>query len=77
MQTISDTSTAESFYIVFCALSKQDRLAIARYILNDREIRQDVEQSEMPNDTTLKAFAEDKINMPVFEMISELREDIM
>jgi len=77
MQTISDTSTAEGFYIVFCALPKQDRLAIARYILSDREIRQELEQSEIPNDVTLKAFDENKADMPVFESISELREDLL
>ncbi len=44
---------------------------------HDEEIWQALEQSEIPNDTTLKAFAKDKINMPVFETISELREDIM
>ncbi len=44
---------------------------------HDEKIWQALEQSEIPNDTTLKAFAEDKINMPVFEPIAELREDIM
>jgi len=77
MLTISDTSTAEGFYAVFCSLSKQDRLAITRYILNDREIRRELEQSEIPNDATLHAFAEDKADMPVFDTISELQEDLL
>ncbi|MDM8540893.1 hypothetical protein QUF90_07375 [Desulfococcaceae bacterium HSG9] len=77
MQTRTDINTAEAFYRVFCALSKQDRLAIARYIFHDNEIRQELEQSQIPNDATLKAFAEEKINMPVFETISELREDLL
>ncbi len=73
----TDISTAEGFYIVFRALSKEDRLAVARYILKDREIRRALEQSEIPNDETLKAFNEDKDNMPAFESISELREDLL
>ena len=32
---------------------------------------------EIPNDMTLKAFAEDKKEMPVFETIQELREDLL
>lgn len=70
-------STAEAFYRVFCALSKTDRLAVARYIFQDEEIRQHLELPEIPNDVTLKAFAEDKSKMPVFETIQELREDLL
>jgi len=33
-------STAEAFYRAFCALTKKDRLAVTRYILQDNEIRQ-------------------------------------
>lgn len=73
----ADISTAEAFYRVFCALSKPDRLAIARYILRDKEVRQQLERSEIPNDVTLKAFAEKTSKMPVFETIQELQEDLL
>jgi len=72
----ANISTAEAFYRVFCALSKKDRLNVARYILNDEEIQQQYELSKIPNNVTLNAFAEDKANMPTFESIQELREDL-
>ncbi len=72
-----DISTAEAFYRLFCALSKQDRLAAAWYILHDEEVRQQLEQAEFPNDVTLNAFAEDKANMPAFETIQELGQDLL
>jgi hypothetical protein len=72
-----DISTAEAFYRVFRALSKYDRLAVAWYILHDKDIRQQLEQAETQNDVTLKAFAEDKATMPVFETIQALREDLL
>jgi hypothetical protein len=31
----------------------------------------------IPNETTLKAFAEDKYDMPVFRSIEELRKDLL
>ena len=67
-------STAEAFYRVFCALSKLDRIKVARYILEDEEILQNLEN---PNETTLKAYAEDKSKMPVFHNIDELRKDLL
>jgi len=67
-------SAAEAFYRVFCALPENDRLAIARYILEDEDIRQYI---EIPNETTLKAFSEEKSKMPVFHSIDELREDLL
>ena len=70
-------STAEAFYRVFCALSKKDRFAVAHYILQNEEIRQNLELPEIPSDTTLKAFHEDKTKMPVFETIHELRDDLL
>ncbi len=33
-------STAEAFYRVFCALSLQERIAIAHYILADEQVQQ-------------------------------------
>ena len=67
-------STAEAFYRVFCALSKPDQLKVTRYILEDKDIQHAL---EIPNETTLKAFAEDKSKMPVFHTIGELREDLL
>ncbi len=73
----ANISTAEAFYRVFCALSKQDRLAVAWYIIHDKDIQQQLESLETPNDATLNAFAEDKADMPLFETIQELREDLL
>lgn len=70
-------STAEAFYQVFRALPKKDRLAVARYILEDAEIRDNMSQLEVPNEMTLAAFAEDKATMPVFETVDELRKDLL
>jgi hypothetical protein len=70
-------STAEAFYQIFCALSKKDRLSVARYILQDLEIIQHLDLPEIPNDVTLKAFNEDKTRMPAFESVQELREDLL
>jgi hypothetical protein len=70
-------STAEAFYRVFCALPKKDRVAVARYIFQDTEIRNTLELTEIPNDQTLKSFAEDKSRMPVFTTIQALREDLL
>ncbi len=70
-------STAEAFYRVFCALPKKERFAVARYILEDEEIRQSLEQLEIPNETTVAAFQEDKAAMPVFQTIEDLRKDLL
>ena len=67
-------STAEAFYKVFCALSKIDQIAVARYILENEEIQH---QLEVPNETTLKAFVEDKSKMPVSHSVDELRKDLL
>ena len=69
-------STAEAFYRVFCALPKKDRLTVARYILEDEDIRRSFNKLEIPNETTLKAFAEDKSDMAVFHSVEQLREDL-
>lgn len=66
--------TAEAFYRVFCALPKNDRLAVARYIMEDEEVQHYL---EIPNKTTLKTFAEDKNKMPVFHTVDELRKDLL
>ena len=70
-------STAEAFYRVFCALPKKDRVAVARYIFQDTEIRHTLELTEIPNDQTLNSFAEDKSKMPVFTTLQALREDLL
>ena len=68
-------STAEAFYRIFRALPRKDRLTVARYILEDEDIRRSFDKLEIPNETTLKAFAEDKSVMPVFHSVEELRKD--
>lgn len=70
-------STAEAFYHVFCALSRQDRLDAARYIFQDDEIRHNLELTEFPNPITLRSFTEEKTEMPVFDSIQDLREDLL
>ena len=70
-------STAEAFYLVFRALPKKDRLAVARYIFEDEEIMRSSGLAEIPNETTLKAFAEDKSAMPAFYSVDELRKDLL
>ena len=32
---------------------------------------------EMPNEMTVRAFAQDKHSMPIFDTIDELRKDLM
>jgi len=70
-------STAEAFYRIFRALPKKDRLTIARYILKDEDVRRSFDKLEIPNETTLKAFAEDKSAMPAFHSVEELRKDLL
>ena len=70
-------STAEAFYLVFCALPKRDRLNVARYIMRDEEIRKSIEHLEVPNDITLKTLDEDTSKMPKFATIEELRQDLL
>jgi hypothetical protein len=70
-------SAAEAFYRVFHALPKKDRLTVARYILEDKDIRRSFDKLEIPNETTLKAFAEDKSAMPGFNSVKELRKDLL
>jgi hypothetical protein len=76
-QAVHQMSTAEAFYRVFCALPKKDRVAVARYIFQDTEIRHTLELPEIPNDQTLKSFTEEKAHMPVFTSIQALRGDLL
>ena len=70
-------STAEAFYLVFCALPKKDRFTVARYILKNEEIRKSIAHREVPNDITLKALDENIAKMPRFGTIEELRDDLL
>lgn len=70
-------STAEAFYRVFCALPLEERIAIAHYILADEQVQQGLALSEVPNSVTLQAFAESKEDMPVFDTVDELVEDLL
>ena len=69
--------TAEAFYRVFCALPQKERVVIARYILADEEVQRSLALSEIPNEITLQAFAEDKQRMPVFDTVDELGKDLL
>ena len=70
-------STAEAFYQVFCALPKNVRVAVARHIFQDDEIRKSMGLIEFPNETTVKVFAENKEDMAQFNNIEELRQDLL
>lgn len=70
-------STAEAFYQVFCALPRQDRLEVARYIVQDDEIRHDLELTDVPNELTMQSFAEPSAKMPVFGSVEDLRRDLL
>ncbi len=77
MKAMTGNSTAEAFYRVFRSLPKKERLAAARFILEDQEIRRLFDLTELPNAVTLKAFAEDKAKMPVFDTVDDLRKDLL
>lgn len=76
-KSAAEVSTAEAFYVIFRSLSMEDRMAVARYILEDDDIRHSCDLPDIPNETTLKAFAEDKSAMPLFRSVEELRKDLM
>jgi len=76
-KTSTTISTAEALYLVFRTLAKKDRLAVARYILEDEDIQNNSELFDIPNKTTLRSFAEEKITMPVFHSTEELRKDLL
>jgi len=73
----SAVSTAEAFYILFNTLSKNEKITVARYILEDDEITFHIDTSEIPNETTLRSFSEEKNKMPSFHSIDELRKDLL
>ncbi|CAN2040090.1 conserved hypothetical protein [Candidatus Magnetomoraceae bacterium gMMP-15] len=72
--TLQSTGTPEAFYRLFRSLSQHERFIAARYILEDEEIRHYL---KIPNKITLEALSEDKNNMPLFNTIDELREDLL
>jgi len=72
----ASVGTAEAFYVLFRALPKKDRMTVARYILEDDDIRHFYELPEIPNERTLEAFAEDISAMPLFRSLEELRKDL-
>jgi hypothetical protein len=45
--------------------------------LEDEESWQSLEQLDIPNETTVAAFQEDKAAMPVFQTIEDLRKDLL
>jgi hypothetical protein len=71
------TGAAEALYRVFRALPRKERMAVACYILADAEVQRTLALPEMPNETTLRAFAEDRQGMPVFTTVDELRRDLV
>jgi len=71
------SGAAEAFHLIFRALPKKERIAVARYIFEDDDIRRCYDLPEIPNQTTLKAFAEDKSAMPVFHSVEDLKKDLM
>ena len=73
-KTLQSIGTPEAFYRLFRSLSQNERFTTARYILEDEEIRYYL---KIPNEITLEAFSEDKNNMPIFNTIDDLREDLL
>lgn len=69
--------TAEALYILFRSLPKEEKLAAAKYILEDEEVRKNEEGSCIPNEVTLKSFEEEKSEMPVFHSMEALRKDLL
>lgn len=69
-----NVTTAEAFYKVFRSLPKKDRLAVAQFILKDKEVQR---QIKIPNETTIESFAENKSVMPAFRSVDELRKDLL
>ena len=52
-------------------------MTVARYILEDKDVQRGIQFTELPNETTLTSFAEDKSAMPVFHSVDELRKDLL
>jgi len=72
--TSKPIGTPEAFYRLFQVLSQDERFRAARYIIEDEEIRRHL---KIPNETTLEALSEDRDDMPVFNTIDALREDLL
>lgn len=72
--SIQSIGTSEAFYRLFRSLSQNDRFTAARYILEDKEIRHYL---KIPNEITIEALSENKDNMPIFNSIDELRDDLL
>jgi hypothetical protein len=68
---------AEALYVLFRSLSKNEKLAVAKYILEDEEVRKTVAATHIPNEATLRAFKEDKSEMPHFDSLEALRKDLL
>jgi hypothetical protein len=62
------------FLKVFRSLPKKDRLAVVHFILNDKDVQR---QIEIPNETTIESFSENKSVMPTFRSVDELRKDLL
>lgn len=69
--------TAEAFYVIFRALTKKDKMAVASYIFDDEDIRSRDDLPETPNQITLASFVEAKSAMPLFQSIDDLKKDLM
>jgi hypothetical protein len=72
-----EISTAEAFYRLYRTLPKRDRLKVAQYLIKDGDIQHGFDQIQIPNETTLKSFGEDKSVMPEFHSVDELRKDLL
>ena len=73
-KAFQSNGTPEAFYRLFRSMTQNERFTAARYILEDEEIRHYL---KIPNEITLEALSEDKNNMPIFNTIDELREDLL
>lgn len=69
--------TAEALYILFRSLPKEEKLAAAKYILEDEEVRKNEEGACIPNEVTLNSFEEETSEMPVFHSMEALRKDLL
>ena len=68
---------AEAFYKIFRALPRKERVAITQYILADEDVQENLSLLEIPNEITVRAFAENKQNLTIFDSVDELREDLL
>lgn len=68
---------AEAFYILFRSLPKKEKIAVAKFILEDEEVQKNAAENHIPNELTLESFEEDKSKMPRFDSLEALRKDFM